>query len=313
MMVQAFRVGLLLTERCNVHCSHCWLEPTENGKQDMSLEEALGYVDQAAELPSMEWISLTGGEPFLLPELMLGVVGHASSMGLRIECVTNCAWADSMEEVEDKLGALMDAGLEVVNISSDDFHQEHVPFGNVVNCFEAARELGLKIVIMSAARRKGSLGVDEIVRRLGKDDIRIMGRETSQPLSYSALAVETGFVPVGRGAMLPREEWLIESSPVAGPCRLVLRDVGIDPRGKVLQCCSAASILDDAKLGNASDMKLIDILERAGQSPFYEVLSRHGPASIAEDLGMEREGRFVSRCHLCYEVMRHSGLDEVLG
>ena len=312
-MVEAFRMGLLLTERCNISCAHCWLEPTETRKQDMTLEEALSYVDQASEIPSMEWISLTGGEPFLLPELMLDIVGHASSMGLRTECVTNCTWADSMEEAEKGLGSLTDAGFEVVNISSDDFHQEHVPFGNVMNCFKTARELGLKIVIMSAARRNGSLGVDEIARRLGKDDIRILGRETSQHYRYSALAVETGFVPVGMGAMLPREEWLIESSPVAGPCRLVLRDVGIDPRGNVLQCCSAASILDNARLGNASDMKLKDILERAGQSPLYKALSERGPSGIARDLGMEIEGRFVSRCHLCHEVMRHSGLDETMG
>jgi len=312
-MVEAFRVGLLLTERCNIHCSHCWVESAENTKTDMTLSEALGYVDQAAEIPSMEWISLTGGEAFLLPELMMRVVEHASASGLRTECVTNCAWADTVEEAEERMGALMDAGLEVVNISSDDFHQEHVPFGNVVNCFEAAREHGLKIVVMSATRKKGSLGVDEIARRLGEDEIKILGRETSQPLSYSALAVETGFVPVGRGAHLPREEWLIESSPVEGPCRLVLRDVGIDPRGNVLQCCSAASILDNARLGNASDMKLKDILERAGQSPLYKALSERGPSGIARDLGMEIEGRFVSRCHLCHEVMRHSGLDETMG
>ena len=312
-MVEAFRVGLLLTERCNIHCSHCWLDPTENVKQDMALEEARRYIDQASEIPSMEWISLTGGEPFLLPELMLGVVGHASSMGLRTECVTNCAWADSMEDAEKTLEALKDVGLEVVNISSDDFHQEHVPFGNVANCFEAARGLGLKIVIMSAARRNGSLGVDEIAQRLGEDDIKILGRETSQPPSFSALAVETGFVPAGRGASLPREEWLIEGSPVEGPCNLVLRDVGVDPRGNVLQCCSAASILDNAKLGNASEEKLKDILERANRSPLYKDLRERGPANIAEELGVEIEGRFVSKCHLCHEVMGYPGLDEVLG
>ena len=110
-MVEAFRVGLLITERCNVECDHCWFDSGPHRENTMKEEEAIGYIDQAGEIPSVEWISITGGEPFLYPELLESSIKHASKKGLRTECVTNCFWADSEEKAEETLGGLVEAGL----------------------------------------------------------------------------------------------------------------------------------------------------------------------------------------------------------
>jgi hypothetical protein len=277
----------------------------------MSLVEARGYIDQASRIPTVEWISFTGGEPFLLPGLLNELVGYASAKGLRTECVTNCSWAETPEKTEEKLKTLKESGLDVVNISADDFHQEFVPFENVRNCFEAAKSLGLKTVIMSAAQARGTLRLAEIINRLGSDEVGTLGDEKSTK-GLSAIAVETGFIPVGRGAQLPRDKWLIGESQNEGPCRLVLRDIGIDPRGELLACCSAASFLARGRLGSVDETGIQQLLDDAGERSLFKILSGQGPSSLAESLGIRWRGGFVSRCHLCYEVLKDPRLDGLL-
>ena len=310
-MVDTFRVGLLLTERCNIACGHCWFDSGPDKTATMTPQEARGYIDQARGVPTVEWISFTGGEPFLLPEMLLDLVGYSSERGLQTECVTNCFWTETEERAVEILGGLVDAGLDVINISSDDFHQRHISFDRVRNCYRAARTLGLKTVIMCAPSRSSALRIGRIVEMLGGDGIHILGGgEPEAPVS--ALAVETGFVPVGRAASIPREEWLIGESPVDGPCRTVLRDVGIAPGGRVLPCCSAASLVEDVTLGNAGKRRIASLIEEAGRRPVFKALTTIGPAGLAERLGILGEGRYVSRCHLCYEVLTDAGLGNAL-
>ena len=154
--------------------------------------EARGYVDQALEIPSVEWVSLTGGEPFLVPETLSELVSYASRRGLKTECVTNCFWASTPGEARRTLGALADVGLTAVNISCDDFHQRHISFDRVENCFNAAKELGLKMVIMCATSKSSELGIREVARRLGEDEIHVLG-DVEPKGRVSALGVETGF------------------------------------------------------------------------------------------------------------------------
>lgn len=309
-MIETFRVGLLITERCNIECSHCWFESGPGRTGRMTPEEAMGYIDQASEIPTVEWISFTGGEPFLLPEMLASLTGYASDRGLRTECVTNCFWAKSEEGAQGLLEMLGENGLDAVNISADDFHQRHIPFVRVGNCYKAAKRLGLKIIIMCSAARSSSLRIGNVIQGLGDNGIHNI-RDGKPEKPVSALAVETGFVPVGRAKKLPEEEWLIGESPVEGPCREVLRDIGISPSGDVLPCCSAAGIVEGARLGNAKEGGLVGIIEGASEDPLFVTLSTDGPSALAERLGLLKKG-YVNRCHLCYEVLTDPRLPRIL-
>ncbi len=270
----------------------------------MRVEDALRYVEEAAELPGMEWISVTGGEPFLLYDEMLRIIRHASELGLKTECVTNCYWATSREEAEEKLRKLVEAGLDVINISVDDFHQRFIPFERVENCYEAAKRLGLKIVIQSVYSRGSRLRLEEIIRRLGEEGIRVLGRRPRGKALY-AIAMESGFIPIGRGAEIPREEWPLGSGPVEGPCQVVLRDVSISPDGRLLPCCSALGLLPNASIGTLTEKGLRELLEEAMEMELFRWLREYGPLGIAKRTGFGLDpGGYVNRCHLCYEVLR---------
>jgi len=277
----------------------------------MELDEARGYIDQAREIPTVEWISFTGGEPFLLPEMLHDLVGYASERGFRTECVTNCFWAETETAAGRRLGRLADAGLDVVNISADDFHQRYIPFDRVRNCYRAARSLGLRVVIMCAVARSSTLTAREVIGLLGDPGIRIVDGETPAEAA-SAVAVETGFIPVGRAAEIPEDEWLIGDGPVEGACNLVLRDVAIDPFGRVLPCCSAAGMTEAAEVGNARRDGLRSLIEKAGQRTLFKVLSAEGPLGLQRLLGSRRRKNYVNRCHLCHTVLTDPRLTRVL-
>ena len=304
-----FRVGLLITERCNIACAHCWLDPSSNGA-DMSLDEAKGYIDQVSRIPSVEWISFTGGEPFLLPNILNDLVEYASVKGIRTECVTNCSWADTLEKTMETLSTLRESGLDVMNISADDFHMEFVPFENIRNCFEAAKTLGLKTVIMSVAQAGGSYRVGEIINLLGPEEIGTPRPKTAEGLS--AIAIESGFIPVGRGAEVAPDKLLIGEGKIEGPCHLVLRDIGIDTKGELLACCSAASLQRRGRLDNVVETGIQRLLEDASEQKLFKFLSEQGPSSLADALGIQWKKGFVNRCHLCHYALGNPQLDEAL-
>ncbi|MFB0543173.1 MAG: radical SAM protein, partial [Candidatus Bathyarchaeia archaeon] len=299
------RLGLILTYRCNASCRHCYFNAGPSKTEEMSKREALNYLDQAAEFSTLRMVSLTGGEPFLLPELLREALSHASDMGLKTEVVTNCFWAENEEGTREQLGSLADAGLDVINISADDFHQEFIPFNYVRNCYEAAKELGLKITILCSVSKSSRLRVEKIVDLLGDANIQILGGGTLAPdiTKAYAMAVETAFIPAGRGSQIPRGEWIIGHSPAIGPCPHVLRDIAIEPSGGVLPCCSAAGHIGSLNLGNAKREPLSRIIKRANRREVFNVLARRGPQGLLDITEGDIQGNYVNECHLCYESL----------
>jgi hypothetical protein len=295
-----FRLGLMITERCDASCAHCWFSCGPASGADMTRREAEGYIEEAASTPSMEWVSFTGGEPFLLPGLVKALIPYAVDRGLRTECVTNCAWATSRAKATDELEELAGLGLDVLNISADDFHQAQIPFERVRSCVDAARELGLKTVIMCATSRSSRLKLNEITRLLG-GGVYVLGG--ARPENFSVIGVESAFTPVGRAAGLRMDERVTGGSIIEGPCEAVLRDIGVRPGGDVMPCCSAASQLEALRVGDISNGGLPELLKAAWERPIFKILTTKGPVGLGgtKDTGY---GSYVNKCHLCHELLK---------
>lgn len=300
--VDTFRVGLILTERCNISCRHCWFSSGPEKGREMSLSEAEAYIDQAREIPSVRYISFTGGEPLLLPERLVKLVRYASERGLHTECVTNSFWASTESSAERMLRRLRDAGLEVINLSVDDFHQSHIPFERVLNGYRAARRLGLKVVIMCVTSNSSRIRVEEVKRMLGDEDIHIIGRGEPKG-NPQAIAMEMGFIPAGRGADIPEEERPSGEAPLEGGCPVVLRDIAVAPGGRVLPCCSAVGAVEALSIGDARVRRLREIVEEGWRQPFFKTLSYKGPLGLMEPL-KDKPKEYVNKCHLCYELVK---------
>ena len=66
-------------------------------------------------------------------------------------------------------------------------------------------------------------------------------------------------------------------SQINGPFKAVLGDIGIELSGKILPCCSSASLIEKIALGNAKEKILADIIEEAKNKTFLKILSKQGP------------------------------------
>ena len=279
-----FRLGLITTYQCNAECSHCFFNSSPSRKEVMGLETGLKAIDEAKGLGA-EWVSLTGGEPFLKFDLLKQLLGHSADLELKTEVVTNGYWARDPQTTKTILRELLGLGLTVLNLSIDDFHQEYVPFEHVRNAYHSARELGLKIVIMTTTAKGSKITSKTIPELLEDEKIQVIGE--TPIYDPQALLIETPITPAGRGADVVEHEYTLFTEVKCGE---VLHDIGVGPGGSVYPCCGPLAAKKN--LGNINESSLRIMLEKAWNDPFYTALRKGIPVS----------GPYTSKCHACYSL-----------
>jgi len=251
----------------------------------MSTHLGIKAIEEAAELGA-EWISITGGEPFLEPDLLKALIEYAYEKGLKTEVVSNGFWAETSEKAESTLSPLWRLGLDVINLSVDDFHQEYVPIQHVKNAYDAAKKLGLKIVIMTATSNNNQITAETIPALLQDEKIQKIGGQLVR--DPNALLVETPITPAGCGKSINDLEYTLITEV---KCREALRDIGIGPYGTVYPCCGPLATRID--LGNIKYSNLKNILKEAEKD---EIM-----ASIRK--GVTISGVYTSKCHVCVSLL----------
>jgi uncharacterized Fe-S cluster-containing radical SAM superfamily protein len=75
---------------CNIACRNCYIEssPRNDRLAYLSLAEVRSYLDEIADIPTVEEIGFTGGEPFLNREFP-AMLGEALASGYRALVLTN--------------------------------------------------------------------------------------------------------------------------------------------------------------------------------------------------------------------------------
>ncbi len=277
-----FRIGLLLTFQCNAECKHCLFECSPEKTEKMPRDIALKAIHEAKILGA-EWVSFSGGEPFLEQSLLTELVEAAHELGIKTEAVTNGFWGESGDYVKKVLTPLVDSGLDVLNLSIDDFHNEFISVEQVRNAYWGAIELGLKMVLMVSKGRKPQIITETVPELLGDTQIQVLGKARLN--NPNAVVFETQFTPVGRGVELEYEPVLITSLQ----CHEVLRDIGVKPNGDVLPCCGPLGSLET--IGNLNEESLESMLNRANKNPRL----------VKIRAGFDLHGCYSSKCHACVE------------
>ena len=88
-------------------------------------------------------VHFAGGEPFYDFERLLAIAQAAQAAGLRVleKVETNAFWATDDEVTREKIRKLAEAGMEMLLISTDVYHQEFVPVERCVRAARIAREM----------------------------------------------------------------------------------------------------------------------------------------------------------------------------
>ena len=84
-------VSLELTERCNLRCTHCYINrpagDDEARRKEMALDEWQGMLDQIADAGTL-WLLVTGGEPLLWADFLEFYL-YAKRKGLHVILFSN--------------------------------------------------------------------------------------------------------------------------------------------------------------------------------------------------------------------------------
>jgi organic radical activating enzyme len=302
-------LGLMLTYRCTIACPHCVVEAGPHRKEEMRLEDALVWVEEASNYRDghIKGIALTGGEPFYNLEYLAQISAHCRALGFIVSVVTNAFWASTRDEALNILSGL--PAVQMVSVSTDVYHQQSIPFGFVQNAVWAAKELGRPYNIAVCTDNEEDQHYQKII-----GDLKAMGEEGRIRLSIT--------YPVGRARKKAhRFKYRTAPEPTVSACSMASSPV-VFPDGRVIACIGPVLTLPRSHplfLGNLRQERLSEILDRAELNPILHTIRAWGPhklVSLLKQNGLEAmlPGAYISDCicDICYRLFSDGRIVDAL-
>ncbi|MGD8718182.1 MAG: radical SAM protein [Candidatus Zixiibacteriota bacterium] len=295
-------VGLVVTYRCQVACPHCIIEAGPHRTEEMRLNDAFSWTRQIADYRGghTQILSLTGGEPFYDLELLREISAFADARGLLVTVVTNGFWAESAGAA---LGVLRGVpAVRAMALSTDEYHQIHIPLDRIKNAVFAARECGVPFnvnVCTPDPKAPAFLAIrDELLGFVDADDLN-----TTVTFPVGRAGRELPDLSYETSADVPRSACSVGGSPI------------IFPNGDVIACIGPVITLRPPHplwLGNVRERPLDEILDAAEENAVLHAIRVWGPRRLvaevqAAGLGGYLPEEYVSNsiCHLCHYLMSH--------
>jgi hypothetical protein len=269
----------LLTYQCIYECDHCfvWGSPRQTGV--MSIDQVQGYLRQARDTKTVDWIYFEGGEPFLFYPVLMRGVQLATSMGFHVGVVTNAFWAINKNDALIWLKPFADM-VEDLSISCDQYHdcdEENALAGNALS---AAEELSIPVGLIRIAQ---------------PEQISLENREGQLPEGESRVMFR------GRAASKLSEKVEGTSWSKFDAClNEDLREPGrvhVDPFGNIHICQGIV-------IGNINEKSLRMICDeyKPDAHPIVGPLLANGPAGLVKKFDLPHNKHYADACHLCYEA-----------
>lgn len=293
-MMETIGLSLSITHRCNASCRHCGVNGAARTGPVMSPEEAAAHVREAATLPTLRSVAITGGEPMLYPETVRAILVEARQHEIWGELVSNSFFAATPHAAQAALEPLVRLGLRKYVTSLDRFHLEYVPPGCLANAVQAARDLGLDVMVKTLDHGEGALSQAEIEDCLGPE---LSGVEF-QRFALVRSGRARSMAPESTGRAWP------------GACDRIIRFPTLTADGRLYGCCSFG---DTARLvGSVATESLPALLERMQGMLLLRLLSWRGPQGVVDlaadmDLPLPDE-EFQGPCDLCTALWEHPHL-----
>ena len=284
-------LSILYSLKCNFFCSHCSVCSTSKHKELLELKYIQKAIDEAYNIPSIQVVGFTGGEPTLHPNHLKNSIKYASEHGFIVRLVTNAWWAGNHDKAREFLEELSSYGLKELNISYDDFHLEYLSkYGgerNILNAVKAGVDLGLDVLV-GITRCKGSRITSKYIREL----------LINENLYGSVEFIEDFIAPLGRGKNLAtlRDERMYNAG-----CKDIGFSIPILPDGRILACCGhilASEALSILTVGNIKLDTLENITKRIHRNVLYWLIHSRGPSYLLERFGENA----LHKCEACHKL-----------
>ena len=180
---------LSVTDLCNLRCRYCMPDGVEKLEREavLTYEEFLRLVALFAQC-GIDTVRVTGGEPLVRKNVAQLVAGLKATPGIRRVTLTTNAVL-----LAEQLPALLDAGLDSVNISLDTLRPEvfrqitaRDDFAAVQAGLQAALESGLPVKLNCVPQAGVNEGELEALAALAKDNALQVRFIEMMPIGYGA-------------------------------------------------------------------------------------------------------------------------------
>ena len=180
---------LSVTDLCNLRCRYCMPDGVEKLEREavLTYEKFLRLVALFAQC-GIDTVRVTGGEPLVRKNVAQLVAGLKATPGIRRVTLTTNAVL-----LAEQLPALLDAGLDSVNISLDTLRPEvfrqitaRDDFAAVQAGLQAALESGLPVKLNCVPQAGVNEGELEALAALAKDNAMQVRFIEMMPIGYGA-------------------------------------------------------------------------------------------------------------------------------
>ena len=291
-------VAIMLTRRCDIACGHCSVVSGPDVRGPEPKLDELREAVRAAAAAGARAIQLTGGEPMLRRDVVLELLREARRLGMSGAITTNGSWGRTEDEARATLRELLDAGLGLLTISWDRWHEEQLGSAPAMNVVRAAHDLAV-FVHANVVRDGADTGVERLADALASyPNVRLR--------FYDAQ-------PVGRAKAFERTTMRHE---LGGFCRAAWFPAVTDD-GRVTACNGPAYFAKPGSpllMGSTREAPLHELFARHRTDPVVQAIRAYGPLRLREEL--ERLPGFESfpfretyggMCELCLQITSDPG------
>jgi MoaA/NifB/PqqE/SkfB family radical SAM enzyme len=305
---------LLTTFKCTAKCRNCCFQCSPKASKKMSLSEMKMWLDKCfSAYPSIQLVVFSGGECTLLGNDLVEIIDFVSKKNKRTRIVTNAWWAKSFAFAKEFLSCLYNAGLDEVNFSTGDEHQEWIPFSNIRNASIAALKCGMKCAINIETHDDSKF----LLNNYFSSD-KEFASLCSNMVTDDKIYVENGvWAPINKEdeGKITYEQF--KKDLFGKPCINLFDNIPINPYGEVLACCGITSETNPyMRLGNIMEEDIKVLYEYSFSDILKIWLFVSGPIEILQYIVRVQYGKNIKpvghMCVICREIFANSDYLETL-
>ena len=172
-------LAINLTQRCNLACSHCYLDATtlrDGSEDELSTQQVCDILDDIAQMDDGTMVVLTGGEPLARRDIEQ-IVQHGAGKDLAMVLGTNGTLLTKQRVKSLKAAGLMGAGISIDSLNPafhDLFRGQVGSWQQAMKGIENCRSQGLTFQLHFSISDDNAHELNDIIEFARMSDARVL-------------------------------------------------------------------------------------------------------------------------------------------
>ncbi len=156
------QISWLITNQCNLRCSHCGNTSRAKLKNELTTEECFNLIDQCIDM-NVFILNVSGGEPFLR-EKWFEILSYAKKRGLEIGITTNgtLITEETVKKIKQIEPFNVHISLDGIGEVHDNFRNQRGVFNSVLKTIKLFKEYKIPFGITTSITKRNFADLDNV-------------------------------------------------------------------------------------------------------------------------------------------------------